>query len=96
MYICTTLELVIQRLRVRFPAGRPWTFFTTGPTYNVYMYDRIHITDFHLLTSSVNAKFYYKYTLILHRYYHLINIYTELAAKLLATASCCSVGRALV
>ena len=39
------------------------------------------------LTTSVNAKYYYKYTLILHRHYHLINIYTELAPKLSATAS---------
>ena len=44
-------------------------------------------SDFHLLTTSVNAKYYYKYTLILHRHYHLINIYTELAPKLSATAS---------
>ena len=35
------------------------------PTYNL---------NFHLLTTSVNAK-YYNYTLILHRHYHLINIY---------------------
>ena len=42
--------------------------------------------DFHLLTMSVNAKYYYQYTLILHRH-HLINIYTELAPKLSATAS---------
>ena len=35
-----------------------------------------HYFDFHLLTTSVNAKYYYYYTLlILHRYYHLINIY---------------------
>ena len=46
-----------------------------------------HHSDFHLLTTSVNAKYYYKYTLILHRHYHLINIYTELAPKLSATAS---------
>ena len=46
-----------------------------------------HYSDFHLLTTSVNAKYYYKYTLILHRHYHLINIYTELAPKLSATAS---------
>ena len=44
------------------------------------------------LAHSVNlaemyAKYYYKYTLILHRHYHLINIYTELAPKLSATAS---------
>ena len=46
-----------------------------------------HYSDFHLLTTSVNAKYYYKYTPILHRHYHLINIYTELAPKLSATAS---------
>ena len=46
-----------------------------------------HYSEFHLLTTSVNAKYYYKYTLILHRHYHLINIYTELAPKLSATAS---------
>ena len=46
-----------------------------------------HYSDFHLLTTSVNAKYYYKYTLILHRHYHLINIYTELTPKFLATVS---------
>ena len=45
-----------------------------------------HDHDFHLLTTSVNAKYYCKYTLILHRHYHLINVYTELAPKLSATA----------
>ena len=40
-----------------------------------------HYSDFHLLTTSVNAKYYYKYTLVLHQHYHL-NIYTELAPKL--------------
>ena len=34
-----------------------------------------HYSDFHLLKTSVNAKYYDKYTLILHRHYHLINIY---------------------
>ena len=46
-----------------------------------------HYSEFHLLTTSVNAKYYYKYTLLLHRDYHLINIYTELAPKLSAMAS---------
>ena len=46
-----------------------------------------HYSVFHLLTTSVNAKYYYKYTLILHRHYYLIIIYTELAPKLSATAS---------
>ena len=46
-----------------------------------------HYSDFHLLTTSINAKYYYKYTLILCRHYHLFNIYTELVPKLSATAS---------
>ena len=44
------------------------------------------LTFIYTLT-SVNAKYYYQYTLILHRHYHLINIYTGLAPKLSATAS---------
>ena len=54
-----------------------------------------HYFDFHLLTTSVNAKYYY-YTLILHRHYLLINIYTELVPKLSTTASVQLSGRALV
>ena len=34
-----------------------------------------HYSHFHLLTTSVNAKYYCRYTLMLHRHYHLINIY---------------------
>ena len=45
-----------------------------------------HYSVFHLLTTSVNAKYYYQYTLILHRHYHL-NIYTELTPKFLAMVS---------
>ena len=40
-----------------------------------------HNHDFHLLTTSVNAKYYY---------YKYIYIYTELAPKLSAMASACS------
>ena len=38
------------------------------------------------ITTSVNAKYYLWYNLILHRHYHLY-IYTEIASKLTATAS---------
>ena len=75
------------------PEGLGVAFFATGPGLGLIMYIfttlefPTHYSDFHLLTTSVNAKYYYKYTLILHRHYHLINIYTELASKLSATAS---------
>ena len=58
--------LVIQRTRVRFPAGRPWSCifrnWSQFGSYNVYLNDtRIpkHNFEFHLLTTSVNAKYYY-------------------------------------
>ena len=46
-----------------------------------------HLHSLSVLTTSVNAKYYHQYTLTLHQHYHLINIYTELAPKLSATAS---------
>ena len=75
-YVCRTPEIniqttyatqvpVIQRTRVRFPAGRPWSCifhnWSRFGSYNVYLHDtRISYTynsDFHLLTTSVNAKY---------------------------------------
>ena len=68
--------------KVRFPAGRPWScIFATGPGLGLIMYILstlefpTHKFNFHLLTTSANAKYYYKYTLILHWHCHLINIY---------------------
>ena len=76
-YVCRTPEIniqttyatqvpVIQRTRVRFPAGRPWSCifhnWSRFGSYNVYLHDtRISYTynsDFHLLTTSVNGKYY--------------------------------------
>ena len=72
--------LVIQRTRVRFPAARLWSCifrnWSRFGSYNVYLNDtRIHKHnfEFHLLTTSVNAKYYNCYftiyLLLKRRYY---------------------------